>query len=69
LSNSVAEGLRLLKDPKFEKIIEFIDLFDNFFDYLNVSSLAAGKFSRNTFKAPYRSSGDFRLEMNTVLFM
>ena len=50
LSNSVAEALSMMKDPK--KTIEFYRMFDKLFDCLNVSSLELGTCSRNAFKAP-----------------
>ncbi len=58
--------MKLMKDPQLDKTIEFVTMFDKFFDCLNVSSLDAGKLSRNKFKAPYRSSNDSRLEVSTT---
>ena len=52
-----------MKDPKLEKTIEFVLMFDKFFDCLNVSYLDAGKHTRNAFKSPYHSAKDFRIKV------
>ena len=52
-----------MKDPELDKTIEFVQMLDKFFDCLNVSSLDAGKHSRNTFKSPYHSEKDFRIKV------
>jgi hypothetical protein len=65
LSNSVAEALKRSNDPALEKTIEFVQMFDRFFDCLNVSALDAGKHSRNPFKNPYHSAKDFRIKVCT----
>ena len=52
-----------MNDPEMERTIEFVKMFDRMFDCLNVSSLDAGKFKRNAFKAPYHSAKDFRLKV------
>lgn len=52
-----------MKDPELEKTTEFVLMFDKFFDCLNVSSLDAGKHSRNAYKSPYRSVEDFRIKV------
>ena len=57
----------MMNDPELEKTIEFVLMFDKFFDCLNVSSLDAGKHTRNAFKSPYHSSADFRIKVPVVL--
>ena len=52
-----------MADPKLEKTIQFVKMFDKFFDCLNVSYLDAEKHTRNKFKGPYRSASDFRIEV------
>ena len=42
---------------------EFAEMFDKFFDCLNVRSFTAGRDNRNPFKDPYRSSADARLKV------
>ena len=63
LSSSVAKALRLTVGDKASETAEFCDMFNNFFDCLNVSNFEAGKKSRNAFKSPYRSRKDFRLKV------
>ena len=36
--------------------VRFIEMFDKFFDAVNVSNFNSGKHSRKCFKDPYRSS-------------
>jgi hypothetical protein len=57
----VGVALKTLNIPGVEKtIMEFVLKFDKLFDCLNVSSLSAGKHSRN---APYHSASDFRIKV------
>ena len=42
--------------------VRFIEMFDKFFDAVNVSNFNSGKHSRKCFKDPYRSGTDFRLK-------
>ncbi len=55
----------MMKDTELEKTVEFVLIFDKFFDCLNVSSLDAGKRSRNPFKLPYHSANDFRIKVSS----
>ena len=41
----------------------FCDMFDKFFDCLNVRNYDSGKLQRKCFRDPYRSATDFRLEV------
>ncbi len=52
-------ALEILKLPEVEKTMEFVLMFDKLFDCLNVSSLSAGKHSRNAFKSPYHYARDY----------
>ena len=42
---------------------QFAGMFNKFFDYLTVSNSDVGKYSKCTFKNPYRKGTDFRLEV------
>lgn len=42
----------------------FADMFDKFFDALNVCNFDSGKHERKPFKDPYRSPSDFRLKVS-----
>jgi len=61
----VAKGLYKLhgKDSEVDGTIKFIDMFNNFFDCLNVCHFDAGKHGKNSFKSPYGSKNDFRLQV------
>ena len=45
---------------------KFAEMFDMFFDCLNVSNSYVRKQSRNCFKNPYRSADDFRLKVRGI---
>ena len=49
---------------KADETSRFYEIFDKFFDCLNVRSPSAGKLSRNPFKDPYRSPTDFWLKVH-----
>lgn len=51
-----------------EKTIEFVHMFDKFFDCLNVTNFVAGKHSRKAFKAPYHSEKDFRIKVTVSVY-
>lgn len=63
LSNSVGKAFELAASPGTEKTAEFVQIFDKFFDCLNVSNFVTGWHSRNDFKLPYRSGTDFRIKV------
>ena len=63
LSNSVSKALQLTGGTEALETARFVDMFNNFFDCMNVSSLSAGKLKRCPFKSPYRSARDFRLKV------
>lgn len=63
----MANALKLTGGDEVTETIKFVDKFDRFFDCVNVSSLSAGKLSRNPFKSPFRSPHDFRLKVKRIL--
>ena len=64
LSDSVSKALLLTGAEEAEQTAKFCDMFNKFFDCLNVSNFTAGQRSRNAFKSPYRKGKeDFRLKV------
>ena len=63
LSDSVSKALTTIGKDETEETAKFVDMFNKFFDCLNVSNFTAGMHSRNPFKSPYRSKTDFRLQV------
>ncbi len=52
-----------------EETARFTDMFDKFFDALNVCNFDSGKHERKQFKDPYRSASDFRLKVCSLIFL
>lgn len=71
LNQSVAKTLELTGGDEVTETIKFVDKFDKFFNCtkLNVSSLTAGKLSRNPFKSPFKSFRDFREKVATYVLI
>ena len=69
LSRSVAHGLRVSLGIEAAGTARFCEMFDKFFDCLNVSNMVEGKHKRNVFKDPYRSTKDFRLKVFFPIFV
>ena len=67
LSTRVSTALKLNGGPEAEESAKFAEMFDHFFDCLNVNSFDEGKHQRKPFKDPYRSMKDFRLKVDTSL--
>ena len=65
LSHSVSKALTHTLGSVTAGTAEFVDIFDKFFDALNVSNFDSGKHERKPFKDPYRSASDFRLKVRT----
>ena len=63
---SVGKGLKLTGGDDVSETALFVEMFDKFFDCLNVSNFNAGKRQRKPFKQPYRSGKDFRLKVNAL---
>ena len=53
----------MMKKEELAETLTFVDIFDSWFDCLNVCNMSAGKVTRNQFKSPYRSGHDFRLNV------
>ena len=47
MSDSVSKALRLLGGTATEETAKFVEMFDKFFDALNVSNFTNGKQNRN----------------------
>ena len=60
LSSSVAKVLRAFGSPEAAATSKLCEMVDNFFDCLNVRSLAESEKKRKPFLAPYRSIDDER---------
>jgi len=50
--------------PEADETARFVDIFDKFFDAVNVSNFDSGKKERKPFKNPYRCAYDFRLKVS-----
>ena len=50
----------MMKKEELAETANFVDIFDKWFDCLNVCNMSAGKVTRNPFKSSYRSGHDFR---------
>ena len=58
------KGLHKILGKEAEGIIKFVDMFDKFFDCVNVRNFVSGQHSTNPFKSPYQGKSDFRLQVN-----
>lgn len=56
----------MLEKAELRETIRFVNMFDKFFDSLNVSNFTSAKKERKVFKNPYRSGKDFRLEVDRL---
>ena len=65
LSKTVAIALRENGGDEVAATATFVEIFDHFFDCLNVNNLSSGKLQWNSFKSPYRGVNDFRLKVIT----
>ena len=63
LSNTVLKALHTILGEEAKGTIEFVDMFDKFFDCVNVRNFVSGLQSKNPFKSPYQSKNDFRLQV------
>lgn len=62
LSESVASAMKLTGGPEVSETVRFVEMFDKFFDCLNVNNFTTGRQKRKVFKHPYKSADDFRLK-------
>ena len=60
LSESVSKALAAFGGEKAKETSLFAEMFDKFFDSLNVMNFTDGKTARKPFQDPYRSGNDFR---------
>lgn len=63
LSNTVSKAMETRGKAETEGTAKFVDMFNKFFDCLNVSNFTAGMKNKNPFKSPYRKETDFRLKV------
>jgi len=64
LSESVAKAMKLTGGDEVTETVRFVEMFDRFFDCLNVNNFTSGRHKRKVFQYPYRSAGDFRLKVD-----
>lgn len=64
LSESVAKALPLVVGDEARETARFVEMFDKFFDVLNVSNFTSGIKQRKPFQKPYLNSDDERLEVH-----
>lgn len=63
LSQSVAVGLQVHLKEEAQETAVFVEMFDKFFDLLNVSNYTKCITKRKYFQTPYRWANDFRLKV------
>lgn len=63
LSSSVSKALKHTLGNRAKETAKFAEMFDKFFDCVNVSNFTNGYHKRCIFKSPYRSASDFRLKV------
>ena len=59
----MSKALKFTGGPEVEETAKFVDMFDKFFDSLNVNNFTTAYHKRKVFQRPYRSRTDFRLEV------
>ena len=64
----MSKALTLYGGEAAQETAHFVDIFDKFFDCLNVGNFTDGKRQRKAFQNPYYSGNDFRLQVYTLLF-
>jgi len=63
LSKTVGTALLLMHNDAVTETAKFANMFDCFFDSLNVLSLTEGTYVRKSFRLPYRKKDDFRIQV------
>lgn len=69
LSETVSNALLKEGGEEAKETAIFVNIFDKFFDCLNVRNLTDGKTKRKMFQDPYRSGTDFRLKWLEETFL
>ena len=69
LSEKVAKALKLTGGSDAEETATFCDMFDKFFDVLNVSNYTEGVRHQKVFKLPYTHPDDFRLKVGYFKYL
>lgn len=70
MSETVAQGMRVfIKDHAADETANFIEMFDKFFDALNVTNFSRCIYKRKYFQTVYRWNKDFRLKVKTLMYM
>ena len=66
----MSDALSVFDGPEAEEIAIFIDMFDKWFDTMNVCNFTDGQYQCKSFKKPYSSSDtgeeDFRLKVRIL---
>ena len=65
----MSKGLTHVLGTDAHETSKFADMFDKFFDAVNVCNFDSGKHERKPFKDPYRSPTDFRLKVSHIATM
>ena len=69
LSETVAKRIRLLIGDEARETAHFIEMFDKFFDSLNVQNYTNGIRSLKPFQMLYRWANDFRIKVLLVIYL
>ena len=67
MSESVSKALAVFGGQEAKETAMFTDMFDKFFDAVNVRNFTDGKTKRKLFQDPYCSGDDFRLKVNNFI--
>ncbi len=67
MSESVSKALELTGGPDVAETVKFVDYMDKFFDAVNVSNYVEGVHKKKSFRLPYTSAKDMRLEVYTYI--
>ena len=64
----MSNAIKLTGGPDAQETAKFIEMFDKFFDCLNVDNLNEGNQEKKDFKKPYEKKDDIRLTVRITLF-
>ena len=65
LSTSVANALEISQGESARAAVEFVRIFDKFFDLMNIRSASEAIRTRKDNKLPYKAADDHRLIVST----